>query len=99
MQYFVRIFLYKIEESFGPNTEDKYWYFLYFWFQRDRSPSERLVGKYDPKNYINKVPSQDASGNELPQWKRLLIAKQFAEKSLVEDEEQARVRPTTYHTS
>ena len=72
--------------------QGRYCYFLCHSFQRDRSPSERLVGEYDPKNYVNKVPAQDASGNELPQWKRLLIAKQLAEKALVDDEEQARVK-------
>ena len=87
----------KLENRLDQIQQSNTYIFLYFWFQRDRSPSERLVGKYDPKNFINKVPSQDASGNELPQWKRLLIAKQFAEKSLVEDEEQARVRPTIFN--
>ena len=52
----------------------------------------RLVGKYDPQKWLNKVPIHDASGNEMPQWKKMLIAKQLAEKALIEEEEAKEVR-------
>ena len=79
--------------------ESVFFYRRLFPLQRERSPSERLVGKYDPKNFVSKVSQQDASGNELPQWKKMLIAKQLAEKALEEDEEQARVIVTGFNYS
>jgi len=68
---------------------------LYFWEEEKKrrysAPvmgGRHVVGEvYDPKQYLGKVALTDSQGVELPPWKRLIIAKQLAEKKKKEDDE------------
>ena len=50
-----------------------------------------LTGEYDPKNFLDKVPEKDTSGKDIPPWKKLIVARQLAEKAMVEDTETRKV--------
>ena len=50
-----------------------------------------LTGEFDPKNFLEKVTAQDTSGNQLPPWKRMIVARQMAEKAYVEAQERRKV--------
>lgn len=52
-----------------------------------KSKSPTLLGEYDPKHYINKVPDVDSAGIPYPAWKKQLLARQLAEKALKDAEE------------
>ncbi|XP_063408495.1 espin-like [Mytilus trossulus] len=46
-----------------------------------------LMGEFDPKNFMEKVPDVDPVGAAYPEWKKQLLARQLAEKALQESEE------------
>ena len=50
-----------------------------------------LTGKYDPKKFVAQVPDKDASGFDMPPWKRLIVARQMAEKAHKEEMERQQV--------
>jgi hypothetical protein len=50
-----------------------------------------LTDDYMPQKFLDKVPEVDTTGRPMPQWKRLLIAKQLAEKAQLEEGEKKKV--------
>ena len=58
---------------------------------QDKLTSAVLTGEYDPKHFLRQVPNVDTTGNELPPWKKMLIAKQIAEKEYQKDTEKKKV--------
>ncbi|XP_052082827.1 probable protein kinase DDB_G0277539 isoform X2 [Mytilus californianus] len=56
--------------------------------QKETKPkSPVLMGEFDPKNFMDKVPDLDPAGAKYPEWKKQLLARQLAEKALQESEE------------
>lgn len=55
-------------------------------------PTEALKGDFDPKNFLDQVPENDASGKPYPAWKKQLLARQIADKAKIEAEEKKKVR-------
>ncbi|BFZ23519.1 hypothetical protein BsWGS_26558 [Bradybaena similaris] len=54
----------------------------------DSSP---LTGQFDPKNFLDKVETVDATGRAIPEWRRQVLAKHLAEKAQKEYEEKKSV--------
>jgi hypothetical protein len=46
-----------------------------------------LTGEFDPKNFLSQVEEKNSSGHPVPDWKKMIIARQLAEKAFKESEE------------
>ena len=59
--------------------------------QESKPKTPVLMGEFDPKNFMEKVPDVDPVGAAYPEWKKQLLARQLAEKALQESEEKKKV--------
>lgn len=51
---------------------------------------------FDPKNFLDQVPKVNSSGNQIPEWKRLMVAKTVAQKAEEEYLEKKKVYFSTH---
>ncbi|XP_050413814.2 espin isoform X2 [Patella vulgata] len=46
--------------------------------------SGNLTGEFDPKNFLDQVPTVDSSGVQIPDWRRQVLAKNLAQKAMTD---------------
>ena len=63
---------------------------------KGRPASITLREEFSPKAFLSQAPKANASGTEVPAWKRLIIARQLAERAQKEADEQQRVTLFTF---
>lgn len=47
----------------------------------EKEKYKKFLEKFTPENFLSKIPINDPSGNEIPSWKREMMAKKAAEKA------------------
>jgi len=58
----------------------------------EKEQYRKFLGQFTTENFLKKIPSIDPLGNEIPKWKREMLAKKAAEKAKQEAlEERARL--------
>ncbi|XP_050413815.2 espin isoform X3 [Patella vulgata] len=53
--------------------------------------SGNLTGEFDPKNFLDQVPTVDSSGVQIPDWRRQVLAKNLAQKAMTDALEKQKV--------
>ena len=56
----------------------------------------KLRDEFEPTNFLEQVPANDKAGKPLPSWKRLLVARQLAERAQKEHDEKQKVTRLIY---
>ena len=60
-------------------------------FQQNETKPRLSGTDFDPKNFVDQVAATDSNGIEIPMWKRVILARQMAEKAQKEAEEKKKV--------
>jgi len=47
----------------------------------EKEQYRKFLGQFTGENFLKKIPSTDPAGNEIPKWKREMLAKKAAEKA------------------
>eukprot|EP00092_Neocalanus_flemingeri_P000664 GFUD01000706.1.p1 GENE.GFUD01000706.1~~GFUD01000706.1.p1 ORF type:complete len:1627 (+),score=503.34 GFUD01000706.1:566-5446(+) len=60
--------------------------------EAEKEQYRKFLGQFTTENFLKKIPSTDPAGNEIPKWKREMLAKKAAEKAKQESlDERARI--------
>lgn len=60
--------------------------------EAEREQYKKFLAQFTAENFLKKIPGVDPAGNEIPRWKREMLAKKAAEKAKAEAlEERARL--------
>jgi len=58
----------------------------------EKEQYRKFLGQFTAENFLRKIPSTDPAGNEIPKWKREMLAKKAADKAKQEAlDERARI--------
>lgn len=58
----------------------------------EKEQYRKFLAQFTAENFLNKIPEADPAGNEIPRWKREMLAKKAAEKAKQESlDERARL--------
>ena len=58
---------------------------------QSRRNSVQLRPEFDPQKFLYKVDENDAMGELIPGWKKLILARQIAEKEQAADDQRKKV--------
>merc|ERR1712037_874921 len=47
----------------------------------EKEQYRKFMGKFTAENFLKKIPEKDPAGNEIPRWKREMLAKKAADKA------------------
>jgi len=47
----------------------------------EKDQYRKFLGQFTAENFLKKIPSTDPAGNEIPKWKREMLAKKAADKA------------------
>eukprot|EP00090_Calanus_glacialis_P044778 TRINITY_DN8023_c0_g1_i4.p1 TRINITY_DN8023_c0_g1~~TRINITY_DN8023_c0_g1_i4.p1 ORF type:complete len:984 (-),score=275.70 TRINITY_DN8023_c0_g1_i4:1081-3648(-) len=60
--------------------------------EAEKEQYRKFLGQFTAENFLKKIPSSDPAGNEIPKWKREMLAKKAADKAKQESlDERARL--------
>lgn len=58
----------------------------------EKEQYRKFLAKFTAENFLKKIPEKDPAGNEIPRWKREMLAKKAADKAKQESlDERARL--------
>merc|ERR1719180_712515 len=58
----------------------------------EKEQYRKFLAKFTAENFLKKIPEKDPAGNEIPRWKREMLAKKAADKAKQESlDERARI--------